>query len=775
MNFEDVEDRDGVRLSWNVFAGSRIESTRTVVPIAAVSPTFLSGSFVGELYTPLKTRADLPPVLYEPVTCKAPCRAILNPYCQIDVRGKLWICPFCLQRNAFPNHYKDISSSNLPAELLPKYTTIEYTLSRPAQIPPIFLFVIDTCLDEDDLKALREAVVVSLSLLPPHALVGLITYGTMTQVHELGYTECPKSFVFRGTKEYAPKAIMEMLGLAPGPRPGGPGAPPANAPPPANHGSARFLLPISQCEYGLTTILEQLQKDPWPVASDKRSQRCTGTAMSVAVGLLETSFPNTGARIMLFAGGPATEGPGMVVGVELREPIRSHHDIERDNVKYFKRASKFYESLARRAAQNGHAIDVFAGCLDQVGLLEMKSLANYTNGYMILADSFAMSIFKQSFLRIFAKDEQGHLQMGFNATFDVQTTKELKVSGMIGHGISANKKSAWVGETEIGIGQTSAWKICSLSPQTSNAVYLEVVTPAGQPLPQNARGMVQFVTHYQHSSGQYRLRVTTIARNFAEGGNSAISANFDQEAAAVLMARIAVFKADIDDSPDVLRWLDRMLIRLCAKFADYRKDDPTSFRLNENFMIYPQFMFHLRRSQFLQVFNNSPDETAYYRHILNSEDVNNSLVMIQPTLMSYALEQEPEAVLLDSISIKPDTVLLLDTFFHILIFHGETVAQWKKAGYHEQEGYENLAKLLTDPVEDAQELLVDRFPIPRYVVTEQGGSQARFLLSKLNPSTTHLTAGQYGGVPGQASIFTDDVSLGIFMEHLRGLAVKGTS
>lgn len=36
FNYEDVEDRDGVRLSWNVFAGSRIESTRTVVPIAAV-------------------------------------------------------------------------------------------------------------------------------------------------------------------------------------------------------------------------------------------------------------------------------------------------------------------------------------------------------------------------------------------------------------------------------------------------------------------------------------------------------------------------------------------------------------------------------------------------------------------------------------------------------------------------------------------------------------------------------------------------------------------
>ncbi|GAA5963360.1 hypothetical protein JCM8115_000990 [Rhodotorula mucilaginosa] len=764
FDFEDVEDRDGVRLSWNVWAGSRIEATRTVVPI-------------GALYTPLKDRQDLPPVLYEPVTCKAPCRAILNPYCQIDVRGKLWICPFCLQRNAFPPHYKDISQNNLPAELLPKYTTIEYTLSRPAQIPPIFLFVVDTCLDDDDLKALKEAIIVSLSLLPQNALVGLITYGTMTQVHELGYVDCPKSFVFRGTKEYTTKSVMEMLGLAPRARQGGPGAPGAapNVPPPALSGAARFLLPVAQCEYGLTSVLEALQKDPWPVASDRRAQRCTGVAMSVAVGLLETTFPNTGARIMLFAGGPATEGPGMVVGVELREPIRSHHDIERDNVKYFKRASKFYEALARRAAQNGHAIDLFIGCLDQVGLHEMKTLANYTNGYMILADSFNMSLFKQSFHRVFAKDEQGHLQMGFNATFDVQTTKELKVSGLIGHAISANKKSAWVGETEIGIGQTSAWKICSLSPRTANAVYFEVVTPAGQPLAPGARGMIQFVTHYQHSSGTYRLRVTTIARNFAEPGNPAISDNFDQEAAAVLMARIAVYKAEIDDSPDVLRWLDRMLIRLCQKFAEYRKDDPSSFRLNDNFMIYPQFMFHLRRSQFLQVFNNSPDETAYYRHILNSEDVNNSLVMIQPTLMSYALEQPAEAVLLDSVSIQPDRILLLDTFFHILIFHGDTIAQWRKAGYHEQEGYENLAQLLEAPKEDAQDLLLDRFPIPRYVLCDQGGSQARFLLSKLNPSTTHATLGQYGQQPGGGIVYTDDVSLQVFLEHLKKLAVTGSS
>ena len=49
------------------------------------------------------------------------------------------------------------------------------------------MFVVDTCVDEDELKALRETLVVSLSLLPPNALVGLITFGTMV---------CPSRFIY---------------------------------------------------------------------------------------------------------------------------------------------------------------------------------------------------------------------------------------------------------------------------------------------------------------------------------------------------------------------------------------------------------------------------------------------------------------------------------------------------------------------------------------------------------------------------------------------------
>lgn len=95
------------------------------------------------------------------------------------MRARMWICPFCLQRNALPPHYKDISAEQIPPELHPGSTTIEYRLPRPAPAPPIFLFVVDTCQEEDSLKALKDSIIMSLSLLPQYALVGLITYGTM--------------------------------------------------------------------------------------------------------------------------------------------------------------------------------------------------------------------------------------------------------------------------------------------------------------------------------------------------------------------------------------------------------------------------------------------------------------------------------------------------------------------------------------------------------------------------------------------------------------------
>lgn len=76
------------------------------------------------------------------------------------------------------------------------------------------------------------------------------------------------------------------------------------------------------------------------------------------------------------------------------------------------------------------------------------------------------------------------------------------------------------------------------------------------------------------------------------------------------------------------------------------------------------------------------------------EDLTQSLIMIQPILYSYSFNGPPEPVLLDTSSIQPDRILLMDTFFQILIFHGETIAQWRALKYQDMTEYENFKQLL---------------------------------------------------------------------------------
>ncbi|CAB4067860.1 SEC23 [Lepeophtheirus salmonis] len=641
------EDRDGIRLTWNVWPSSRIESTRMVVPL-------------GAFYTPLKERLDLPPIQYDPVLCaRSSCKAILNPMCQVDFRAK----------------------------------------------------IMDTCLDEEELNALKESLQNVLILASCQCSGWSYHFWKkMVQVHELGCEGISKSFVFRGTKDYSAKQVQDMLGLGRGPAPQRMPHKQISLKTTPQAPVNRFLQPVQSCDMSLTDILEELQRDPWPVSQGKRPLRSTGVAMSIGVGMLEASFPNCGARIMMFVGGACSQGPGQVLNDELKFPIRSHHDIDKDNAKYMKKATKHYEGLSARASHNGHAIDIYSNSLDQTGLMEMKSCSNHTGGHMVMGDSFNSSLFKQ--------------------TFQLKCSRELKVSGAIGPCVSTNKKDNCVSDVVIGMGGTNAWKFCSLSPSSTVALIFEVVNQHGAPIPQGGRGCIQFITHYQHSSGQRRIRVTTLARNWADPQTAIqhIQASFDQEAAAVLMARMAVWRAETqEDGPDVLRWVDRTLIRICQKFGEYHKEDPNSFRLPDNFTLYPQFMFHLRRSQFLQVFNNSPDETSFYRLCLMREDLTQCLIMIQPILYAYTFNGPPEP-----------RMLLNGEIQDIIICPNMKI----------------LKNLLDAPVSDASEVLQTRFPVPRYISTEQGGSQARFLLCKVNPSLTHNNA-MYGS-DGGAPVLTDD-------------------
>ncbi|KAM2279762.1 hypothetical protein FF1_040211 [Malus domestica] len=758
--FMDLESQDGVRMPWNVIPGTKQESTNSVVPVSAI-------------YTPIKPFPSMPVLPYAPLRCRT-CRSVLNPFSTVDYAAKIWICPFCFTRNHFPPHYASISDENLPAELFPQYTTIEYdsSIEKPTS-PPVFIFVVDTCMIEEELSFLKSALSQALGLLPDHSLVGLITFGTFVHVHELGFPSVPKTYIFKGSKDVNKEQLLEQMsfflkkpkpatGVIAGPRDGL-----------STESIARFLLPASDCEFALNSVLEELQKDPWPVPADQRATRCTSTALSVAASLLGACVPGSGARIMAFIGGPSTDGQGAIVSKNLSEPIRSHKDLDKDSAPHFHKAVKFYEGLSKQLVNQGHVLDLFACALDQVGIAELKIAVERTGGLVVLAESFGHSVFKDSLRRVF---QSGDYELGLssNGIFEINFSKDVKVQGIIGPCASLEKKGPLCSDTVVGQGSTSAWKMCGLDKATSLCLIFEIVKkeiPDATVQPTSNQFYFQFLTYYQHSSGQMRLRVTTLSRRWVAGPGSLqeLIAGFDQEAAAVVMARLVSFKMESEAEFDPIRWLDKSLIHMCSRFGDYQKDSPSSFSLSPRFSIFPQFMFHLRRSQFVQVFNNSPDETAYFRMILNRENVTNSVVMIQPSLISYSFHSGPEPALLDVAAIAADRILLLDAYFTVVIFHGSTIAQWRKAGYQDLPEHQAFAQLLQAPRDDGDQISKERFPVPRLVICDQHGSQARFLLAKLNPSATYNNEAP---LPGGDVIFTDDVSFEVFLDHLQRLAVQ---
>jgi protein transport protein SEC23 len=56
---------------------------------------------------------------------------------------------------------------------------------------------------------------------------------------------------------------------------------------------------------------------------------------------------------------------------------------------------------------------------------------------------------------------------------------------------------------------------------------------------------------------------------------------------------------------------------------------------------------------------------------------------------------------LDITSLKNDNILLLDTYFKIIIWEGPTIQSWRDQGYDKDPDYENVALCINSPREDA--------------------------------------------------------------------------
>lgn len=811
MDFEGREDKDGVRLSWSSLPKSKLQHQRNVIPM-------------GALYTPLNDKSPIPLLDQNSIISCRSCRAVLSPFVQCN--SGVWTCLVCSTTNQLPALVDEQGQPALPLNLNQEFTTVEYQTGRLAPLPPVFFYVVDTIFEGDDVEGafqqLKESLTLSLSLLPENALVGFISFGKHVKIHDLSSND-NLSYTFNGNKQYTLEKLQSSLGLISS------GLSVANSKGSNDSGyeqlignvGKRFLQPVTIAEYQLTNIIESLVVDHFPHNEySQRPERATGSAINIASLLLKTILGSqhhaTGGHLMVFIAGVCTLGPGKIVDSLLKEPLRSHHDIiksqtttihapstssvAKSNMSLFKHAKLFYEQVTKTLVSLGISCDFFIGSYDQVGLYEMDEVCYKTGGSVVLSDSFSTAIFKQSFVKFFKKlesvegnEEQNadageYLDMGFNATLEVKTGVDLKIEGLIGNAtpLPLNKTTPanerMISSNITGEGKTNCWKLCNVNPHSTYALYFEKQDSL------NTMTTIQFLFHYQHPSGEMRLRVTTIAVNIiADSDQINLELGFDQEAAIVLVARDSINKLQpghtkVTKDSIIVKQLDQTLIDFCTRYAVYTSGILESFRLAQTYSLFPQFIYHLRRSPFINVFNSSPDETSYVRHIFMHEDTSNSLLMIQPTLLSYDINtwgsvvdeatgatlDEPEPVLLDSLSLGSSKILLLDTFFQILIYHGAQVAEWRKAGYHEQAEYEYFKDFLESPKKEAMLLLMDRFPLPRFIDCDEGGSQARFLMAKLNPSTSYATnVNHFYGTGDRNDVFTDDVSLQLYMDHIQ--------
>lgn len=99
-------------------------------------------------------------------------------------------------------------------------------------------------------------------------------------------------------------------------------------------------------------------------------------------------------------------------------------------------------------------------------------------------------------------------------SLEVFTSPKLKVSGCIGHCQSLKKDGDNVSDVEVGQGFTNKWKMNSLSPRHTYAIFFEMQTVASSDSRNSSvpEVYIQFQTNYRHTNGTLRTRVTTLSR-----------------------------------------------------------------------------------------------------------------------------------------------------------------------------------------------------------------------------------------------------------------------
>lgn len=754
---------------------------------------------LGCLYTPLKESPSVIRLNGRPPSCNS-CEALINPFCQTTHHSSTWTCSFCHSRNVFPAGYASDPAAP-PPELLPTTLTIDFPLSVPKASPPFYLLVVDTHTTAEELEALRSTLIAAVGTLPPDARVGLITFGTHCFVWEIGAGALPRAVFIGGDKAPSRDELADLLSLAVRGRNVYErffvAAADADAallplldeiapdPWPTPHGQRPQR--AAGVAVAVAAQLCCLNKVP---ANGRIVVCLSGPCTKGDGAVVGTELAQPIRQFKEIRSGTAP----------LFEKARAFYDGVADTLTGATKSKEKDAAAAAVANMPAGcvAVDLYTAALDQTGVAEFQPLVERSGGSLLVSESFKWPMSRGALLAMLGSTDACYeepgvnhlgeqtfnpdhvrgvpaipdgvarpaLHMSYNVTMEVVTSGDLTVSGMVGPMASIHKMTASVTRPQkasslivrgagalsdlqavFGAAETSAWRAGSLSDRDTVALYFDVSreAPAEGRVPPR---LVQIITSYTDATGSARVRVSTASNEvlIAPSASHYIAPlpppqqgfRFDQAAATVLLSRLAcrMFE-DTHGTPQTLRWLDKILIRALKRYGEYRTGDPTSLKLVDAVSLLPGFFFHLRRSELIQVFNASPDETAYFRHHFTRAPHEDAILMLQPSLLEWAVSGAQRPVPLDTASVKNDNVVVLDAFFTVAVHYGTSVADWRNRGFMDDPQYPHIRPLVTTPLIVGRQLASARFPPARLIVCDQNGSAARFVKFRLNPSLTH--------------------------------------
>ena len=538
----------------------------------------------------------------------------------------------------------------------------------------------------------------------------------------------------------------------------------------------------------LIQAIDNLMNDPWVTPNNQRPQRATGRCLEL-ISQLMSSIKLTGVRFIGCLSGPATVSKGRVATLPIGEFMRKAVDLEnnKDTQKICQEAIEFYESLAAKFVASKFIFDLFAHSLDQFGLYEMRSLLISTGGTVYLDEEFKDIQFDRTLSKHLSKEKEiiypeqevqdeeieieptykyENLNLNSQARLHIRLSKELRVVGCVGNVHSLKDKSLphSIGTNTIGEGNTTSWNLGSIDQDSTYLFLLELAVRARNKAFSLHRSVyVQFMIQYKHSSGREILRVVTIEKPLVGYSKPVEILDYlDQLTIIATFAKVAAYKSYQQESGMVTRFVDKSLINILRKFK-------INESIPENLTLLPQYFYYLRKSVFVNKFGTSLDEMVYFRVAMMGETLNNCLVMIQPQILEYIIDQEEgTAVLPDSSCMKKDVILLADNYFNFVLWRGLVIKEWVDKGYHLQEEFSNLKALLETPEVDLKFTQDERIYFGKVYRCHFGSPEERHLKSKLNPEKGDSGDFQtsVNEIEESGNFISDESSLSEFMEKL---------